>query len=248
MRHNPGDHLDRVRPTLLLTRPEPQSLEFAAAFRMRFGADWPIVISPLTDIRFLDAGPVPADADSVIFTSQNAVEGFARLSPDFDIVAWCVGERTAATAKQTGFDTRIGPGDATSLARMIIAESAGQRMIYARGRTIAVDMAALLDSCGFEVLPLIVYDQVRRPPTSLALSAIGGSRPILLPLFSPQSARIAAEAFPDATAPILVAAMSPAVAEAAADLSAKRTVVAARPDGEAMQDALADLIATADIP
>ncbi len=247
MRHNPGGPVNRERPILLLTRPDTQSREFAEAFRVRFGADWPVVISPLMAIRFLDAGPVPTDADGIVFTSQNAVSAFARLTDDRGMPAWCVGARTAQFARETGFDVTIGPGNAEGLADTIIEKGAG-RLIYPRGVSVAVDMAALLARGGVGTLPMVVYDQLECPPTAEALNAMKGMQPILLPLFSPRSARIAAAAFPDPTAPLLVAAISPAVADAATRLGAKRLKISTQPDGDAMLEALAGLIDAPDMP
>ncbi|MGB3314372.1 MAG: uroporphyrinogen-III synthase, partial [Albidovulum sp.] len=119
--------MDRERPTLLLTRPEKQSKGFAGAFRARFGADWPVIHSPLTAIRYLAAGPVPPDTDGIIFTSQNAVSAFLRVTGDRGLKAWCVGMRTAEVARKAGFDVVAGPGGAEDLAQMIIESGAGRR-------------------------------------------------------------------------------------------------------------------------
>ncbi|MGB3316661.1 MAG: uroporphyrinogen-III synthase, partial [Albidovulum sp.] len=96
--------------------------------------------------------------------------------------------------------------------------------------------------------PMVMYDQVECPPSEAASNAARGAEPLLLPLFSPLSARRATEAFPDLTAPLFIAAISPSVADAAARLPAKRLEVAAQPDAGAMFDTLAGLIATSDIP
>ena len=248
MRHNPGGPLDRARPTLLLTRPDAQSRVFAKAFRARFGADWPVIISPLTAIRFLDAGPVPAKADGIIFTSQNAVSAFARRTADRGLMAWCVGARTADIARDAGFDVIAGPGDAGGLVQMIIETGAARRMIYPRGVSVSVDMAGLLAKAGIETLPMVIYDQAECPPTAEAVSAVRARHPLLLPLFSPKSAQRAAAAFPDPTAPLLIAAISSAVADAAAAFNANRVEIAAQPDADAMLDTLAGLIDVSDIP
>lgn len=240
--------MERERPTLLLTRPDPQSRGFAKAFRARFGADWPIILSPLTGIHFLDAGPVPQDADGIVFTSQNAVAGFARVTADRRLTAWCVGARTADIARKAGFEVAVGSGGAQDLAQIIIDSGAGRRMIYPRGVTVAVDMAALLGKAGIETLPMVIYDQVECPPTAQAMAAAQGKSPLLLPLFSPRSARIAAAAFPDLAAPLFIAAISLAVAEAAAPLRATRLKISSEPDAGAMLDALAALVETSDMP
>lgn len=235
--------MEPARPTLLLTRPEAQSRRFAAAFRARSGEDWPVVVSPLSRIDFLPAelpAILPAD---IVFTSENAVAAFARLSADRRPTAWCVGTRTEAAARAAGFATRRGPGDWTGLARALIAAGHVRRVLHPHGVHAAGDLPGTLGSAGIETVSAIVYDQVELPPTAEALRLVASPHPVLLPLFSPRSARLAARAFAGASAPLLLAAISPAADAAAAGLPASARIISARPDGEAMLDALAALIA-----
>lgn len=231
-----------VRPTLLLTRPAAQSRRFAAAFRSRSGIDWPVVVSPLTEIVFLPCrlpGKLPAD---IVFTSENAVAAFGRLSGDHSATAWCVGARTEAAARAAGFATRRGPGDWTGLARLLIDAGTVRRVLHPRAVHAAGDIPGVLALAGIETVSIVTYDQKEVPPTAEALGLVGGEAPVLLPLFSPRSARLAARAFAAAIAPLLVAAMSPAASAAAAGLRASASVTAARPDADAMLDALDRLI------
>lgn len=234
--------MDPNRPTLLLTRPAEQSRRFAAAFRARFGADWPIVISPLTEIVDLSPDLPEDDWADVIFTSENAVRAFARLAADRSATAWCVGGRTAAAAQAAGFRTRTGPGDVAGLCRAIIADGTATRLLYPRPVHAAGDVEETLKSAGIETKSLLIYDQHSRPPTTEAQRLIAGAAPVLLPLFSPRSAVLAAAAFASGSAPFRVAAISAATAEAGATLAARDCVVAARPDAAAMLAALGVLI------
>lgn len=234
--------MDSNRPTLLLTRPEAQSRRFAAAFRARFGADWPIVISPLTEIVELSPDLPAGDWPDVIFTSENAVRAFERLSAGRSATAWCVGDRTAAAATAAGFRTRTGPGDVTGLCRIILADGTVARLLYPRPVHAAGDVEKALRSAGIETKSILAYDQQSRPPTAEALSLTAGAAPVLLPIFSPRSAALAADAFASVSAPLWVVAMSDATAAAGAAIAARRCVVAARPDAEAMLDALGVLI------
>lgn len=235
--------MEPARPTLLLTRPEAQSRRFAAAFRARFGEDWPVIVSPLTGIAFLPCDlPVELPAD-IVFTSENGVAAFARLSADRSATAWCVGARTEAAARAAGFATRCGPGDWAGLAALLIADGSVRRVLHPRGVHAAGDLSGTLASAGIETVSAIVYDQVELPPTAEALRLIASPVPVLLPLFSPRSARLAVRAFAGARATLRLAAISPAADSAAAGLPARARVTAARPDGEAMVDALAALIA-----
>lgn len=235
--------METARPILLLTRPEAQSRRFADAFRARFGADWPVVITPLTEIVWLSpALPVKLPAH-VVFTSENAVRAFVRLTPDRSATAWCVGPRTQAVAEAAGFATRLGPGDGAGLARLIAASGEVRTVLYARPFHAAADLAGELKSAGIDTVSVVVYDQEARPLSDDAIRVLGGPSPVLLPLFSPRSASLAEAAVRDVRAPILLAAISGAVAQAARGIPALHSVTAARPDGEAMLDALGALIA-----
>ena len=79
----------RDRPTLLITRPEEGAARLAAAARARFGADFPLLIAPLT--RIVPTGAALPEADVLIFTSEQAVRFAGNGRP-----AYCVGARTAA--------------------------------------------------------------------------------------------------------------------------------------------------------
>ncbi|MDW4549105.1 uroporphyrinogen-III synthase [Defluviimonas sp. D31] len=237
--------MESHRPILLLTRPEAQSRRFSDAFRDRFGADWPVILSPLTAIRPLDPGPLPDGDRDLVFTSENAVAAFARLAPRRGARAWCVGTRTEEAAREAGFATRIGPGDAEGLARTITASGETARLLWPRPVHAARDVAEMLNSAGIDTVSALVYEQISCPANNAATAALRGTSPVLLPLFSPRSARLAATAFAIAEAPLWIAAMSPAVAEAAAALSPQGLRIARTPDAPAMLDALDALIAAA---
>lgn len=225
-----------------MTRPEAQSLRFADAFRARFGRDWPVLISPLTQIVLLEPGPPPDAEADLVFTSENAVIAYASRCHGRGAVAWCVGERTAQAAREAGFITRVGPGDAVGLVRVIIAGGEARRLIWPRPVHAAYDIASDLNSAGIETISWVIYDQQSCEPTPQAVSMMALPDPVLLPLFSARSALIAGAVFARSSAQIDLAAFSDAVAIAAAGLPARHSIVAARPDSAAMLDALAALI------
>lgn len=230
------------RPTLLLTRPRAQSEGFARAFRETFGQDWPVVISPLIEIVHLPA-TVPGDVGGVLFTSQHAVAALSGSKLPARLPAWCVGPRTAAAARASGFDVQAGaPGDAAALLRIL--QDAGVRgpLLYPRGRHVARDLEQALAPLGIPVIPAIVYDQRPLPATQEALDLVGGTGPVLLPLFSPRSARLAAREFGRARAPIHAAAISKPACEAGSGLPVFRWELADTPDADGMMRAMARLI------
>lgn len=202
-----------------------------------------MVLSPLTEIRFSDAAIPLEGCDAVVFTSGNAVTGFARLCPRRDLPALCVGARTAEMARTAGFDTRTGPGDAAALSAWIAGEIHPRRIAYPRGEEVAFDLEKSLESGGIETVSAIVYAQVSRPADAPLRHALARTEPLLLPLFSPASARRAVAEMAGAQAPLLVAAMSARVAEAARPLAPEAMRIARQPDTGGMHDALAALIA-----
>lgn len=227
-------------PPVLLTRPAPQSARFAAALRDRFGEGLRIVISPLMTAQFL-APPLPMDGlRGLVFTSETGVAGFARLTDRRDLPAHCVGRATAEAAREAGLDVAtVAGGDAATLAAALAG--AEGPLLWPRGEDAAIDLVAALAPVA--VRPVIVYRQAPHPATTEARALVATGSLFVLPLFSPRSARLFAAALPDRRAPVLVAAMSEAVAAVARELHPARIVVAERPDAAAMVDALAVLIA-----
>ena len=230
------------RPPLLLTRPLAASERFAAAFRTRFGADWPVILSPLMRVEFLSPDLSSAPVDHLVFTSETAVGAYARLARDRRATAWCVGPRTAAAARTAGFAVQDAAGDGRRLAMMIKSSDVAGRILWPHGADVAHDIAADLSADGIKTDGLVVYTQATLDPSPAAMALMEGADPVLLPLFSPRSARLAVRAFGRATAPLLVAALSPAVAAAASPLAPRRMTTAAKPDSESLLEAMAALI------
>jgi len=231
-----------VLPPLLLTRPAAQGDRFAAMVRARFGPDLPILVSPLIVPEFL-APPLPADPRGLIFTSETGVEGFARLWQGGSRPAWCVGDRTAAAADAAGFDARSAAGDAAALVAMLRAEAPPGLLLHARGRDSRGDVAGTLARQGLSVAEAIVYAQLEQPLSEAARTLLRGTAPVAVPLFSPRTAGLFAAALKAdrLEAPVWIAALSPAVAEAAGVGRPSRLAVARRPDAAAMVEALARL-------
>lgn len=240
-------------PLFLLTRPKAQNARFAAELVARLGAGVRWVDSPLLQIVYLD----PALPDlvtqgnaAIIFTSENAVAAFQRSGADPHRVAWCVGKRTARAASEAGFDARSANGDAEALLALLMRERPTGGLVHFRGTEARGRVALRLNSAGIETQELVVYDQAPVPPTAPALAALLGNEPVIAPLFSPRTARLFREAVAllPAHAPLLVAAMSQAVADDLTGLRVQRVEIAVSPDADAMLDATAKLCAAVQQP
>jgi len=229
------------RPTLLVTRPAAQARRFAESFAARFGEDWPKLLAPMQQI-VARSVQVP-EARELVFTSENAVAAFAALSPAAGRRAWCVGARTAVAAARAGFAPVTGPGDGAALACAIIGAAPHPPLLVARGAHQAFDIAHVLNLAGIETFSACVYTQESLPLPAAAKALLAAHSPLLVPLFSPRSAQLFAQAAQRARAPLWVAALSPAVAESCADLHPARLRIAVSANAESMLDTLAKLVA-----
>ncbi len=225
--------------TLLLTRPEDASRRFAVAVEDALGGGWRVVVCPLMETRFLTV-PLP-DCDTLVFTSETAVRAVARLGTDRRALAWCVGPRTEEAARAAGFSTKRGGGTAEELVAAILADRPVGAVFCPRAQDQAVDVAKLLNLAGIETVSEVVYAQIAQSPTDEACDLLAGTDPVILPLFSARSARLAVAAFHGHRAPLCVAAISAQVAKEAEGLGAGEVFVAETPDAAGMIGALARL-------
>jgi uroporphyrinogen-III synthase len=235
-------------PPLLLTRPAAASARFADLWRAR-GSAAPVLIAPVTEIR-----PVPhARPEGVaIFTSAHAPP----LVPDDgrQAEAWCVGPRTAEAALVAGYRPRVASphvsgGTAEDLAAAILASRDPGSFVHFRGREARGDLAARLRAGGRSCAEIIVYAQESLPLSPEALGLLAGAGPVMVPLFSPRSAKRFAAAVKNrpVLAPLWLAMMSAAVRAAWNGPAPARVEVAKRPDAEAMIVALT-VFTTTDLP
>ena len=238
-------------PILLLTRPRAQSERFAASLEGALAA-LPRVIAPLIEIVPLPLPLDPGPFATFIFTSENGVASFAAQSPLRDRPAWCVGPRTAAAAAEAGFAVRSAEeegGNAEALIGMLRAARPATPLLHLRGAHAVTDLAGRLRAEGLACDEAVVYAQQDCPPTPGALDVLSGPVPVLVPLFSPRSARLVAEAVgrmrqAGPVAPLHAVAISDAAADRWRSGGAgedARVVVAERPDARGMIEALGRL-------
>ena len=207
------------RPVLLLTRPLADSRRFAAML-----PDWRAVISPILRIVAVDHDAAALhDAPGLLFTSARAVPA---AGPGRGRLALCVGGHTAQAARAAGFDVRTGNGFAEGLLPLI--DSAPVALIHPHGRHLAKRLP---------VPGMVVYDQQEVPLNAQARALLAGDAPVVLPLFSPRSARLAADAARGARAPLWPVAISDAAA-AAWHAPATCRAVADQPEAAAMVAAI----------
>lgn len=232
---------DNAAPVLILTRPRDAARRFLADLGpVAEGIE--VIESPVLDIRQLDPEVPASDWAALILTSENGAAAAARMGLPPGLRAWCVGERTAAAARAAGFvPVTSAGGDAESLIAAILEAADRGPFLHVRGEHAAVDVGARLAAHGIACGQVIAYAQEELPLSSAARAALGGKRPVVLPVFSPRTAALICEQAA-LSAPLQVVAISAAAARPFRCVAGAAVTVAERPDGPAMARATAAAI------
>lgn len=229
-------------PVLLLTRPEPAARRVVDQLQQA-GARFHPILSPLIGIEI--TGPLPDmdDARGVIFTSANGVRAYGELGGRRDLVAYTVGAKTAQAARDLGMVAQSADGNAETLIAWLKDRRPDGPLVHVRGRFSRGDVAGRLSAAGIATRAAIVYDQPEIAPSADARAALGGNLPVVVPLYSPRSAALLGKM--QIKAPLLVAALSEAVANAASALHITELRIAPRPDSGALLPLVVELLAHA---
>ena len=196
--------------TVLITRPTAQANAFATALEIAHGGPERTVISPLMEIVPTKVQGRFDDLAHVVFTSVNGVSASVPLNLPKTAIAWCVGSRTAEAAQKAGFSTRNALGNSDDLVSLIVAAKPVTRMVHVRGQHVAGTVTDSLKEAGIICETVVAYDQVACPPTQAAIDLLNGANPVIVPLFSPRSAKLLVELV-DITAPLHLILISAAV-------------------------------------
>lgn len=229
-------------PTILLTRPLAQSQRFAGALAEVTAL--PVVISPLMATVFLPATPPEGSFSAIVLTSETGAIAAGRMRGHLPPRAWCVGDRTAQVARSLGFVATSAGGDAAALMALIRREQEVGPLLHLRGVEARGDVAETLTKGGIVTETLIVYDQIEVPLLPEVLALLHAQQPLIVPLFSPRSARIFAQ-IAGKRPGLWLAALSPAVGRELAALDPLGLEIADTPDGDGMLLAVQRLIAAA---
>lgn len=240
--------LDPAVP-VLLTRPMEQGQAFARRLVERFGARVQPLLSPLMALHPLAPDLPKGDFSAVIFTSSTGISSSHPLRVDLPARAYCVGRKTAEAAQAAGFQAISANGDADALLSLILADPPKGRLLHLRGEEARGNLAERLSAAGVPTVDLVVYRQDPQPLTDEAIALLQAAGPVILPLFSPRSGALMAKALhAGMQAQLYLAALSPAVTEAASGIPRIALVTAKRPDADAMLDVIATLIVAAPPP
>jgi uroporphyrinogen-III synthase len=215
---------------VILTRALAQSERFARSLPM---AAQP-VFSPLLRIESLGV-PVDWQAfDGFIFTSENGVRAVDNPAPLKGKSAFCVGNRTAEVAGEAGFETLSARGNAEDLVAMITQQEPSGRLLHVHGVHVRTDVAERLSEHKINVQTVALYDQVAQPMSDDALAILKGKRS-LVPLFSPRTAQLFADACPEARCAEIIC-FSAAISDALDGARYADVTTVSEPSGAAVLD------------
>lgn len=229
--------------TVIVTRPEPDGSAFA---RLAESSGMTALLSPVAGIVLKDVRAEIAGAGALAFSSANGLRSYLASKGSRRPVAYCVGERTAAAAREGGFATvRSAEGDVRSLEDLISSElQRDVALVHVAGRDESGDLSGELRRRGFIARRVVAYAAEPEPGlASGAVEAMKGADPLLwVAHFSARSARLfedlaARAGVAEMAAKAGAACLSPTVA-GALGLKWRNIVVAERPDGAALIDAI----------
>lgn len=233
-----------IRPTLLMTRPETPARSFVGAFKSVHRQAFDVIYTPLIGI-----DPLPCDIPIqgitlLLFTSVNGVEQFTSRTTNRKIPAICVGETTKKAAIAAGMLAERAAGTAQNLLATILktCDPETSRLLYVRGAEVSYNLLSALQSAGFSATEAILYQQTPLPLSHGALKSLA-EKPVVIPVFSANGARVLLRALEPATPhQITVLCISPKVAEHFNGSQITKVHTADNPTRADMINALAELL------
>lgn len=177
------------RPTLLLTRPQKDAQAFAQEVLSHQPAAQ-ILISPVLTITPIGTLPDLSAYAAVVFTSRHAVACFAHARIPKKMTCFAVGEATAEAAKKLGFLVISSAGAAQDLILLVQKTGAAGPLIHPHGQHARGQIAAILTKKGIPCAECVIYDQIETPLSVQARALLTQPQALLVPVFSPRSARL----------------------------------------------------------
>lgn len=226
-------------PGLLITRPDPAGREFVQSLSSELRAGLEIVTSPLLKLEPLVDDLDLGAAQGIIFTSKSAVRALQGIAVPTMPPAYCVGQATCDAAADLGWSAHRMGQDAESLISGLLAARPAGPLLHVRGRHARGDVARHLTRSGLPCDEVVAYDQVLLPLTARARALLMSDREIIVPLFSPRTARQFADTCPTGSKLHLIA-MSKAVANSVKHMDYNSLTTVLTPDAAAMRSAVTD--------
>jgi len=215
----------------LITRPLEQSKRFSSQLVEVFGENIKVCISPVIEINTLKQSINTKSFQGLLFTSENGVRAFAKLSIERNLPAFCVGNQTALVARSCGFLSVSAQGDTNRLILLLKDQASELRLLYLRGKYVSADIEQELRKDNIKVVSKIVYDQTPMKLTHQAVQFLSGSDGVIVPLFSDRSNVILSKQFFQEMNSIRIAiCLSPAIARNVNPLHYSKVYVSPNPN------------------
>ncbi|EEE38386.1 uroporphyrinogen-III synthase [Rhodobacteraceae bacterium KLH11] len=224
-----------------MTRPRAASDRFVAQLPARVRTAVKIIHSPLLEIRPLAVPVETGDVAGVIFSSANGVNAAALMDVDRDLPAYCVGPATTVAAKAAGWDAQMMGATAQELMAGLLSLRPQSPLLHLRGEYSRGNVAEQLTSSGLTTREQVIYQQHLLPLSDAASLAAEGKQPVIVPLFSPRTARQFADGWAG-SAPLWLAAISETAAEPLKTLAFERLRIARAPNPDKMQKVVKKLV------
>ncbi len=227
-----------LKPILLLTRPMDACQRFAQQVEDALPGQFDILMSPLLQI---DVNPAPAafhEGVKPVFTSLNGVSAWAAWGGKTQDTAFCVGPATSDAATALGFDAINAGGTVDHLVSYLTRNAITGTLLHVRGEHTRGDFVDRLTRAGKHAIDVVAYSQNLQLLSPEAKDALEGAAPVIVPLFSPRSAKQFVNECPVGTKPEMIG-LSAAVA---AVCGARK--IATTPTAEGMIGALRNLAET----
>lgn len=223
--------------SVILTRPFAASTSYCEA-NARLFSRAKVIFSPLLDIVSTNVATNLSGYNGVIFTSTNGVlyGGVAGPCP-----AYCVGHATTQLAGEKGWAAKYVGATSSDLINTLRSAAPEVPLLHIGGRHRRGDVAKSLTRFGIPTDEVDVYDQVLLPLSAEAHSALSGEQPVIVPLFSPRTARQFAKNA-QISAPVHFVAISEAVLAEVADLPYVSKHVSAAPNAKSVSAKLQNVL------
>lgn len=230
-----------LTPILLMTRPRAASERFVARLPDDLKRRVEPAYAPLIEI-LPTAGEIAfGDARGVIFTSAHGVAVASGRTRRRDLPAYCVGTSTTESARQKGWTAVCMGETARDLVQGLLESDAPGPLLHLSGVNTRGDIAETLSAGGRPTRRQAIYDQPLQAFGASELALITSGRPVVVPIFSPRTARHFADQCP-AHAAIHLIALSPAVAEPLSVLSDCIVTLSEKPNADSMVSAIESLV------
>ena len=173
-------------PTLLLIRPHRDSVRTAEQFR----GSVKVIISPVLRIVPVKTTVDLAKFDHFVFTSKNGVRSLSNLIDLAGKSAFAVGLKTGEMAEGLGMRVQMANRDVDGLFSIIKRQKPAGKLLHVHGCHTVGNLATKLKTAGLDTDNVILYEQFEQPLSAQTCALLEGEGDIVLPLYSPRSARL----------------------------------------------------------